>query len=120
MNRPKLKTTQLSLKRLRNDGWLADVTERWQPATPAGFGGHLIRKDLFEFIDILAIHEQHGILAVQTTSFDGMRERLKKIARLQAAQVLLAAGGKIEVHGWAKVGGRFVCKATKYPTIEKL
>lgn len=104
----KLKTTQLSLNRLRDGGWTVQVTEKWNPFAK-------VRQDLFGFIDILAIHDERGILGVQTTSFDAMRRRLQKIAKLHTAQIFLAAGAKIEVHGWAKVGGRMVCKVIRYP-----
>jgi hypothetical protein len=112
-----MNTTQRSLQHLRKSGWVADVTERWMPNSPRGFKGSIIRKDLFGFIDILAVHEEKGVLAVQTTVYKSMRERLKKISKLSQVVTILASGIKIEVHGWQKIGGRWVCKVIQYPEV---
>lgn len=101
-------TTQLSLARMRSDGFTCAKTEHWNPFAKRRF-------DLFNFCDILCIHEEKGIIAVQTTVYKSMLERMKKISKLTEATTFLAAGGKIEIHGWQKVGGRWVCKVWNYP-----
>ena len=64
--------TQLSLKKLRDEGYLVAITERWNAFAK-------IRQDMFGFIDLLAIKDGE-ILAVQTTSASNMSARANKIA----------------------------------------
>ena len=98
---PKDSPTRRSLLMLRDKGYLAEVVEKWIPRAN-------IRKDLFGFIDIVAItNEQPGVLGVQSTSGDNLSARLDKIDSEELAPVAamwLAAGNRIEVHGWRKVG----------------
>ena len=94
--------TQLSLKKLREEGWpLVQVVEHWVP-------GVNIRRDLFGFIDILAVNGDMSlpILAVQATSTPNMSTRIKKITQEHPVylQHLLKAGFAVEVWGWAKRG----------------
>jgi hypothetical protein len=91
--------TQRSLKWLRQRGFTAAITERWNPHAK-------LRQDLFGFIDIVALSSICGIVAVQTTSGPNMAARISKIRDLLAAKVWLDAGGMIIVHGWRKVGAR--------------
>ena len=66
--------TQLSLKHLRESGWTTlAIVEYWNPFAR-------VRKDLFGFIDILAINDEGEVLAVQTTSYTNINARCKKIA----------------------------------------
>ena len=90
--------TQRSLKLLRERGYVAAVTERWNPHAR-------LRQDLFGFIDIVAL-SAIGIIAVQTTSGANMAARIAKIQALPAAKTWLDSGGLIIVHGWRKVGAR--------------
>lgn len=95
MNSP----TQRSLNKLRKEGWLAAVVERWNPYAK-------IRQDLFGFIDIIAVRGD-TILAVQTTSGSNVSDRVDKIRQSQAAQVWLESGSrKVVVHGWRMAGPR--------------
>lgn len=97
--------TQRSLKLLREEGYLAEVVERWVP-------GARIRSDLFGFGDILAIgptpvdHGPADLLIVQTTSDSNVSARVKKIKGAPAYPIV-AKAMRIEVHGWKKVGGRW-------------
>ena len=84
--------TQLSLKMLRDDGWLADVTERWIP-------GANIRKDLFGFGDIMAL-KPNQILMVQTTTASNMSARINKIADHENIGMVRESGMMVHVHGW--------------------
>lgn len=91
--------TQRSLKLLRDRGFTAVITERWNHHAK-------LRQDLFGFIDILALNIPVGILAVQTTTGANLAARIAKIQALPAARVWLEAGGLIVVHGWRKAGAR--------------
>ena len=90
--------TQRSLKWLRQRGFTAAITERWNPHAK-------VRQDLFGFIDIVALG-LYGITAIQTTSGNNVAARISKIRDLPAAKTWLDSGGMIRVHGWRKVGAR--------------
>ena len=95
MNSP----TSRSLAKLRKEGWLVAVVERWNPYAK-------IRQDLFGFIDLVAI-KGDITLAVQCTSGDNVSARITKIQSLQAAATWLESSTRnIVVHGWRKVGAR--------------
>jgi len=91
--------TQLTLEKLREDGYLVQVTERWNPFAK-------IRQDLFGFVDVLAV-KRDETLAVQCTSADHVAERVAKIANHDNVGPVREAGWRIEVWGWRKVGGRW-------------
>jgi hypothetical protein len=94
--------TQLSLKKLREEGWLAEVVEKWVP-------GANIRKDLWGWVDIVALKD--GVtLAVQTTSYSNMSARAKKIAESETIAEVRKANWSIEIHGWHKKDNRWVVK----------
>lgn len=86
--------TQRSLARLRKEGYRAAVTEHWNPFAK-------IRQDLFGIIDIVAI-KAGSTLGVQTTSYNNMGARIKKILESEAYPDLIAAGWKVICHGWKK------------------
>ncbi len=86
--------TQRTLKYLREAGWKAEITERWN-----SFAG--IRQDLFGIIDVIAL--KPGItLGVQCTSASNVSARIAKIAEHESTPFLREAGWRIEVHGWTK------------------
>lgn len=98
--------TQLSLKKIKTDGWtVVQIVEYWQPFAR-------VRKDLFGFIDILALNHEGEVLAVQTTSKSNMYARIKKITLAEALPFCRKANWKIEVHGWFKESNRWKCKVT--------
>jgi len=84
--------TQLSLKKLREEGYLVDVVERWIP-------GANIRKDLYGFGDLLCIKRKET-LVVQTTTASNMAARCRKIADHENVGPVREAGWAIHVHGW--------------------
>lgn len=94
--------TQLTLRKLREDGYTAEVTERWN--SHAG-----IRQDLFGFIDVLAVRGSET-LAVQATSAPNVSSRVTKIGDSPLVGAVREAGWTIRVWGWAKVGGRWTLK----------
>ena len=122
--------TQRSLDYLKKQGALVSVAEHWNAFTRT-------RRDLFGFIDIVALIPGRGIVAVQTTSGSGVSARIKKIlgvpvddspqavARAEfirlSAERWIESGGEIEVHGWRKVKVNRGGKATKWEVrIERL
>ena len=94
--------TQRSLAKLRAEGWLPEVVEKWIPRAN-------IRKDLFGFIDIVAIKEGET-LGVQATSYSHVSERVTKIAESEHVGMVRKAGWRIEVWGWHKKGARWECR----------
>jgi hypothetical protein len=88
--------TQRTLAWLREQGYVAEVVERFNPHVK-------VRHDLYGHIDVLGLGDT--ILAVQATAA-GVSDRLKKILALEAETGLpgrwLRAGGRTEIHGWAK------------------
>jgi hypothetical protein len=87
--------TARSLAYLRKDGWRCSVVEQNVPRTN-------IKRDLFGFIDILALRGGE-VLAVQTTSATNVSARLHKIESDELADALAdvrQAGWYIHIHGW--------------------
>jgi len=97
--------TALSLKKLRDAGYLAEVVEKRNPHTRT-------LNDLYGFIDILAIRPGE-VLGVQTTSASHVANRCTKIADHANVAAVREAGIRIEVHGWSQPGGpgkRWQCR----------
>tara|TARA_B100000949_G_scaffold67649_1_gene60101 strand:- start:2017 stop:2325 length:309 start_codon:yes stop_codon:yes gene_type:complete len=94
--------TARSLKFLREEGYLPAVVESFNSFTKQ-------RKDLFGFIDILAI-KQDETLAIQATSRSNISSRVKKIAESETVGAVREANWRIEVWGWAKINGRWQLK----------
>jgi hypothetical protein len=84
--------TQLSLKKLREEGYTCWITEHWNNWSKT-------RQDLFGFIDIIALKGKET-LAVQTTTATNMSARVKKIADHENVGAVRDAGWGIHVHGW--------------------
>lgn len=92
--------TQLSLAKLRKEGFAAEVVEKWIP-------GAFIRKDFLGCIDILAVKAQHnGVLGIQATTTGNINARLEKARMIPALRAYLEAGNRFVVWGWAKRGPR--------------
>jgi hypothetical protein len=91
-------STQRTLKYLRGRGYVCAVVEKWIPAT-------MRRKDLFGFVDILAINF-YETLAVQSTSCSGgnLTARIKKAQALPAFVTWLSGPARaVEFIGWRKL-----------------
>jgi hypothetical protein len=100
----KMSPTQLSLKHLRESGWTTlAIVEYWNPFAR-------VRKDLFGFIDILAINDEGEVLAVQTTSYTNINARCKKIAENDNVGSVRKANWAIQVHGWRKKDNKWEIK----------
>jgi hypothetical protein len=95
--------TARTLQFLRKNGFTADVAERFNSFTKQ-------RKDMFGFVDVVAIGGTGGILAIQSTSASNQAARVKKILAEPRAKEWIKSGGKVYVHGWrkkrAKPGGK--------------
>ena len=95
----KASPTSRSLAYLREQGYTAEVVEKWNPHAR-------IRQDLWGFVDILAITDTPGlppVLAVQTTTGGEVARRMKKIAEHPNVGIVRRAGVAIHVHGWRKL-----------------
>jgi hypothetical protein len=86
--------TVRSLKAMRDQGYYAEVVERYNSFTKR-------RNDLFGFIDILCLG-QNQVIGVQTTSYSNMSARIKKIREHENVHLVVASGIRILVHGWKK------------------
>ena len=91
----KASPTQLSLKELRKTCPTVQVVEVWNPHVRQ-------RKDLFGFIDILAITNEGETVAVQSTSWSNTGSRASKIAESEHVASVRKAGWRILIHGWRK------------------
>ena len=91
--------TSRTLKLLRDEGKIAEVSEKWNSFTSQ-------RKDLFGFIDIVALDKETW--GIQCTSTGNMKARVNKICNecKITADAWLKAGNKIEVIGWSKKGAK--------------
>jgi hypothetical protein len=100
----------MTLKKLRNDGWLCAIVEKTIPHC-------FIKKDLFGFIDILAIKEKE-VLAIQTTCGGGsgrsnLLARIRKIEENDNYKMIKNLGWQIIVHGWKKEEKKWICEVIK-------
>jgi len=95
--------TQRSLKYLREQGYLCEVVEKWNPWVRQ-------KKDLWDWCDILAIRKDE-VLAVQVTSSSNVSARIHKIQESDTVGKVRDAGIRIEIHGWGKNSkGRYVLR----------
>lgn len=91
----RIPATQLTLKHLRKIGYpLVQVVEKWNPHAR-------VTQDMFGIIDVIAVSET-DIMAVQTTSRTNFASRMTKVVESDALPILLKAGIRVAVHGWAK------------------
>jgi len=97
-----ISTTQRTLRELRRQGLIAEVVEKYVQI-PGSFG---FRRDLFKFIDIIALCPNRGILGVQSCGQD-FKAHIDKITDdpevTPNVVEWLRCGGKIDVYGWRKV-----------------
>lgn len=91
--------TARTLQKLRKDGYIAEIVERWNPWSKT-------RHDLFNCIDVLGIHSEHGIKGIQATSASNHSARTKKI-KSNPCFVVLKKSIALEVWSWGKKKGRW-------------
>lgn len=86
--------TQRSLAWAREQGYMAEVVERWNAWAK-------VRHDLFGIVDIVCV-ARGATLAIQATSYPNVSARVEKMRSSDALEVLKAAGWIVVVHGWKK------------------
>lgn len=91
--------TSRSLDLARSQGWTAGVVEKWNPHAR-------IRQDLFGVIDIVALDDNQGVLAIQACAGSGASARIKKSLAEPRLKIWLERGSRFEVWAWAKRGPR--------------
>ena len=88
--------TTRTLRYMRGEGYTCDISEHWNPFVKR-------RKDLFNFIDIVAAKAGERLRLIQCTSGDNVSKRVEKIQSIPVAAIL-AETCCIFVVGWRKVG----------------
>lgn len=91
--------TQRALALCKREGWRAGITEKWNQWAR-------IRQDLFGFCDLVVLDGMPGVIAIQVTSGANVPARVKKLDANPAVMDWLRAGGRVEVWGFRKIGGR--------------
>lgn len=91
--------TQRTLKHLRDQGYTAQVVERWNPHARK-------RQDLFGVADVVALDDEQGVLAVQTTTASNASARCKKVQDSETIRLWLERGNRLIVHGWRQKGNK--------------
>lgn len=90
----------LTRRHLEKLGYVVDKAESYNAFSKR-------KKDLFKFIDFVAIHpEKKELLAIQTTSKSNLSTRIKKAEGLEAYWHWLATGNDVTFHGWYKEKGK--------------
>ena len=105
--------TQRSLAKLRREGWMACVVEKWVP--PRGKMKFGVRIDAFNFGDILAcfpsvpfdspigkVRTPGRIALVQCFPLARWKDHVSKFAAMPEIQSWKDAGGIVLLHGWRK------------------
>jgi hypothetical protein len=94
--------TARTKKLLEAEGFAVAIVERWIP-------GANIRRDMWGFLDIVAIRAGET-LGVQVTTADHVAHRRRKILDAPTLAQVVAAGWRVEIHGWKKVRGRWCAR----------
>ena len=94
--------TTRTLARLRELGYVATITERWNAHAR-------IRQDLFGFIDVLALRDGE-VLGVQACAGASASARVKKIIEHENLNAVRKSGIRIEVWAWRKLKAGWDCR----------
>jgi hypothetical protein len=108
-----------TLSKLRSDGWMADICERFITAgANRSFGN---RKDLFNLFDIVAMRPDDGIMGVQCFTTAWTEHELKMSDNAVAVRTWLNSGGLIQLWGWRKLKLRRGSKAIRWtPKVKQM
>ena len=87
----KLRPDTRTVRYLTERGWSADIVERRTGR---------ISRDWLGIADVVAVHPEHGVLAVQATSASNVASRVKKVTAADALAVLRRCGVAVQVWGW--------------------
>lgn len=90
--------TQLTLRKLREDGYICKTVEHWNPFAK-------IRQDLWGF-DVIAVKRGEAVF-VQCTTAPNIASRINKLADMETTGKLREAGFRLLVWGWKKVKNRW-------------
>jgi hypothetical protein len=103
-----MRASERSMNYVRKQGWIPWVVERF--IGQAGRFGKRI--DLFNIIDIVAIHPKNmATLGIQSTTRSQIREHLITINENSFSRTWLAhPTRRLVVHGWDKYQGHWRCK----------
>jgi hypothetical protein len=95
---------KLTREYLQAGGYIVDKAESYNAFSKR-------KKDLFKFIDFVAIHpHKKELLAIQTTSKSNLTTRIKKAEGLDAYWHWLRTGNPVTFHGWYKEAGMWRLK----------
>lgn len=95
--------TQLTLRKWRDAGYMAQVVEHWIPQARR-------RRDLFGFVDVVAVGFGETV-GIQCTSYSNVSSRVKKIEDMPTTVAeLREANWRLIVEGWRKPKHRWVCR----------
>ena len=90
--------TQKSIAHLKNLGYMVGIVEHYNAFSRR-------RHDLFNFIDILAVHpKKKQTLGVQTTTQRNISNHMNKMLPMEKVRLWLESGNLLEIHGWVKRG----------------
>lgn len=93
--------TQRTLKLMEERGYHSNIVEKTIPYT-------FIKVDLFNWVDIVSVQMNgHGVMGIQVTSGDNFAARLKKARGNEALMAWLTSGGRLVLHGWRKLDGKW-------------
>jgi hypothetical protein len=97
-------TKQLTLKRLRREGWVIfNTEERISIPARSGKPATSFLRDWGSFADLIGCHPRtRETLAVQATVIGSISARLAKIRALLTVRDCLRAGWRVQVWGWSK------------------
>jgi hypothetical protein len=85
--------TSRTLNKLRSEGWLPGIVEKFNSFTKTRF-------DLYGFVDVVAIRDNETI-AIQSTSYSNVPSRVNKIKE-HINYPIVKKAWRIEVWGWQK------------------
>ena len=118
-----LSPVQRTLRACREAGRFVDKAEYWNPyGGPRRPDGSAIgiRKDLFGFIDLIAI-DKDAIVAIQCCAGSGHSAHKQKIKDNEFAEAWLATGNKIELWSWRKLKVKRGGKLERwFPRVEEI
>lgn len=90
-----------TLKLMRERGYYTNIVERTIPY-------RFIKVDLYNWIDAVSVRmNDHGVMGIQVTSGSNFSARLKKAKGNGALLAWLTSGGRLVLHGWRKLKGKW-------------
>lgn len=97
---------QRSKELLEAEGFIVGLVERYNSWSQT-------RHDLFGFVDLIAVRAGETV-AIQATSDTNLSHRRRKLEGCETVPVCIAAGWRIEIHGWKKRARRWSCRRVEF------